>query len=272
MPFFYDIELDMIFTGQSKKEGLYYIHPELIKVLNKYRAKKGFAPISIFDTNLLISGRLWKGRKVMSFWTYPDKNLFTKIIDDLELKSSLHIWNNDWLIEVVIDNKDKIVKDLPYNWKEDSTIEKGNIKLILVDDFEKSKDFKREKHILSPIDKKDIKNYNKKYYKPDGVSDIEYKNMMRNLYQERTNTKPKRSKIEVNYEAIINDFKGNVSKYITKFKLIKSENGYVECNAQGYKKEKIDGFKSKVWVSFKEDLRIEIKSFKTGTVSLLVIK
>ena len=277
LPFFYDTELKILFVGQSKKDGIYYIHPELINIVNKHRSMKGFSPLSINDTNLLISGRIWIGRKVISFWTYPHKSIFNTIIDELESKSSVNIWNNNWLIEVIIGDDDKPVKNLPYNWKNNTAMEKGIIKLIPVEDYDKSKNFNRENHVLSPLYKTKTQtqtHITTRKYKPSKMTDIEYKKMMKNLYQERyenTSTKPKRKKKKINYEAIINNIKGNPIMYVTKFKLKKLEDDWMTCVAKGYRKKQIEGYKTEVWVSFNKELKIDKKSFKHGEIDLLVI-
>jgi len=476
IPFFYDIELNTIFLGQSKIDGIYYIHPELIQIVNKHRSQKGYAPLSIYDTNLLYSGRIWKGRKVISFWSYPDKEMFDIIINKLEDKSSVRIWGNDWLIEVVIGDDNISIKNLPYNWKDNNAMEKGIIKMVPVDEYDKSENFDREDHIKSPLNKSKKPTYYKtSKHKPKNITNIEYKGMMKNIYQEsilsfgeyiketpdyiynrntewemewsdddarpfqyltndlfsgeksgefhlgnygdnhpdmfpsgglysgriwddpskqiisfwdyppnkeefkkiidqlerktghkiwnkdwkievlvdkninrwdieagddmtsdlesiiipvvdytgsedtpkellnmhlkdksklkvptgfgskhkhkyQTNlepiryknmmknvftenvdTKPKRKKKKVIYEAIINDIKGNIISYITNFKMTKLEEKWMTCNVKGYKKKKVEGYKTKVWVYFEDKLKLNTKCFKNGKIELLVI-
>jgi len=52
-------------------------------------------------------GRLWKNEKVISFWTYPDSEDFEKIINEIENKSGMKLWNNNWKIEVISNFEEK---------------------------------------------------------------------------------------------------------------------------------------------------------------------
>jgi len=46
-------------------------------------------------------GRLWLKSKIISFWVYPIDELFKKIIDKLEKKLKIKIFNNGWRIEIL---------------------------------------------------------------------------------------------------------------------------------------------------------------------------
>jgi hypothetical protein len=58
--------------------------------------------------NKCYPGRLWRRKKVMSFWTYPNAILFKDIIKQLEKKLKTKIFNNNWRIEVLKDCNDEI--------------------------------------------------------------------------------------------------------------------------------------------------------------------
>ena len=60
----------------------------------------------------LYAGRLWKKLKVISFWVYPNDKLFVSIINSLEKKLRVKIFNNKWRIEVIKENN-KIEKRDP---------------------------------------------------------------------------------------------------------------------------------------------------------------
>lgn len=47
------------------------------------------------------TGRLWLKHKLISFWEYPPKNKFKKIIKNLEKKAGISIWNPNWKVEIL---------------------------------------------------------------------------------------------------------------------------------------------------------------------------
>ena len=54
-----------------------------------------------FYENRAYAGRLWDDSKVISFWIYPNKDLFKQIINLLEEELDIKMFNNGWKIEVV---------------------------------------------------------------------------------------------------------------------------------------------------------------------------
>ena len=47
-------------------------------------------------------GRIWKDKKLISFWTYPDAQTFKKIIDELSKKLDVNIMGDpEWLVEII---------------------------------------------------------------------------------------------------------------------------------------------------------------------------
>lgn len=47
------------------------------------------------------AGRIWTKLKIISFWVYPNKILFTSIIRALQEKLGIKIFNNGWQIEII---------------------------------------------------------------------------------------------------------------------------------------------------------------------------
>ena len=54
-------------------------------------------------------GRIWKKSKVISFWTYPPRNEMGEVIKLLEKEMKIKIWNNSWLLEIVIGKGGKYI-------------------------------------------------------------------------------------------------------------------------------------------------------------------
>jgi hypothetical protein len=52
-------------------------------------------------------GRIWTKHKVISFWDFPKKYEFDRIINDLEDKLKIEIWNNNYIIEISKRNNGK---------------------------------------------------------------------------------------------------------------------------------------------------------------------
>ena len=49
-------------------------------------------------------GRLWRKSKLISFWVYPDAELFKNMIHSLENKLGIKMFKNGWQIEVIEEN------------------------------------------------------------------------------------------------------------------------------------------------------------------------
>lgn len=139
--------LNKIFTTKS-------VHPVLINILSKENIFIEDDDIPIFTKRdvpnyLKLSGRLYMDYKIITFWDFPkNKEELKKIIEDLENKLNIKIWNNGWKIEII---EDYLNKD--YFWTND--IEK--LSYIPVEEYKGSKDFseeERKKHLESPLFKK----------------------------------------------------------------------------------------------------------------------
>lgn len=50
------------------------------------------------------AGRIWVGKKMISFWEYPDPARFKHIITDLEVALDIGIWHNNYNVEIVTDD------------------------------------------------------------------------------------------------------------------------------------------------------------------------
>lgn len=93
-------------------------------------------------------GRYWENDKVMSFWYYPPKNKFKKVIKDLEKASNLKILNDPkWKIEVIRNKKTgkflDQAKGSDWDWE-----------VIPLSDYIGSSNPKRVPHEKSPLTKK----------------------------------------------------------------------------------------------------------------------
>lgn len=65
------------------------------------------------DNDNIYEGRLWKNKKIISFWDYPPPEDFEKVIKSIESELydkegiDLDMWNNpDWKVEVIISPED----------------------------------------------------------------------------------------------------------------------------------------------------------------------
>lgn len=100
-------------------------------------AKVGYAEGRVYP------GRLWLNDKLISFWVYPNPQLFKTIMITLEKKLNIQIYNNDWRVEV-------IKKDGKIYTKEYNPNDKQN-DYFFPDDFWLNKHI--EKTVLIPVEK-----------------------------------------------------------------------------------------------------------------------
>jgi len=50
--------------------------------------------------DFVFPGRMWVRKKIISFWKYPPKGKFKKLIKDLEKESGVKIWSKGWQVEI----------------------------------------------------------------------------------------------------------------------------------------------------------------------------
>lgn len=153
------------------------------------------------NTITTYSGRLWLNKKIISFWKYPNKEIFIKTINKLEIKLNTKIWNDNWKIEILL------YGDEWYEWTEEN-IPRNEI--IPIEDYLKSENFPEElkqKHIMSWKEKEDLR---KLSTYPNKQKPLEWKQA---LYQEST-------KLDDISKILIekNESVSKKEKIITKFK------------------------------------------------------
>jgi len=125
----------------------------------------------IFDFEF--AGRIWIDRKIISFWYYPDKDIFNKIIDGIEKQMLISIWNNGYLIEIIFGENDEIIKDEEETYQYIGRIYR---KLIPIEEYEKSINSSEKERAIHLMDPKEKEEYYKKYGKPKGFgSDLKSK-------------------------------------------------------------------------------------------------
>jgi hypothetical protein len=111
------------------------------------------------DNDNIYEGRLWKDKKIISFWDYPPPEDFEKVIKSIESelydkeKIDLDIWNDpDWKVEVIISPEDG---EPIWNTKFSSiTPMEYHTKLIPVKNYGGSLNPERTEHEKSPLIKK----------------------------------------------------------------------------------------------------------------------
>ena len=64
------------------------------------------------SNNLAYKGRLWSNSKIISFWVYPKPDVFKQIIKKLEEKTGFKIFNNDWKVDILKNEKGDIKMDI----------------------------------------------------------------------------------------------------------------------------------------------------------------
>jgi len=129
-----------------------------IKGLDKIRkkiAKDTNKPFVSTRSIMDVSGRLWKVPKVISFWLYPTKEEFPKVISDIgnAIKQPNMMNDPEWRVEVIIQKSEKFEKSNKYDWSNASEItEYIPLKDYLGSDKRSSEELAQQ-HIASPMDK-----------------------------------------------------------------------------------------------------------------------
>lgn len=102
-------------------------------------AKLGYAEGRVYP------GRMWLNDKLISFWVYPNPQLFKSMIVALEKKLNIQIYNSGWRVEVI--KKD----DKLYTKEYDPTDKKNDY--IFPDNFWLHNNNNNEKISLIPVEK-----------------------------------------------------------------------------------------------------------------------
>ena len=143
------------------------------------------------DKKDYIAGRLYMDIKIISFWSYPTILEFNDIIDLIENKLNIKIWNNGWKIEIYKGtNKEDFSGVFPDNFDDYLKI----FSQIPIENYVGSKNQPDEiyqQHILSPMKKKKTKSFKQHQikYKLPGEPEIVAKRRLKYLYQENLITK-----------------------------------------------------------------------------------
>ena len=110
-----------------------------------------------------MSGRLFEDEKIITFWKFPkDQEEMRKLVQDLEKCTKLKIWNNDYLVEILIDDSGDIRIPKSYYRKNE---DEDEVFFIPVEQYNGSKtrnalDVQMIKHEMSPIEKEKLRKIN----------------------------------------------------------------------------------------------------------------
>jgi len=167
------------------------------------------------------SGRLWLNKKIISFWNYPNREVFVKIIDELEEKLKLKIWNKKWTIETVFFDKNTPIDRQVPDWRMVNGT--SDVQIISIENYMKSEDVpdeERQLHLMSSAEKDMLRKAGKdplKYYKSLGSNkNIEPIDILKNkqlMYQEKVLYKLWKNEHYKSNESIITkfqDFENNI--------------------------------------------------------------
>jgi hypothetical protein len=132
------------------------------------KLKIGYAGSMHNDSGLdndrcIFPGRIWLNHKIISFWVYPNDILFHQIIDKLEQKLTIKIWNEGWRIEVKKDNdeiKKREIDDKENDLYFGDDFEDYESELIPIEDYAGSEDFddiQKKMHLMNWEEKQRMK-------------------------------------------------------------------------------------------------------------------
>lgn len=150
------------------------------------------------------SGRAWLKKKVISFWEFPDKETFNKIINGLESKLRKKgwikkpMWNNGWKVEILLVKGEVPIDSVEdWEWPKESDFDEIThkeipspfIKLIPIENYLKSENFPdeiKQWHLMTSREKEELRrsgNDPLKYWKSLGKDvPLAYKQA---IYQEK---------------------------------------------------------------------------------------
>ena len=119
---------------------------------------EGWAHLDLsYPDDVAYAGRLWINSKVMSFWVYPNVELFKNFIEKLEKELNTKIFNNGWKIEVIetegeIKRRDVKKSSFDYFFGTRDVKYSRNYKIIPIEKYVGSEDVPEEekiKHLMS---------------------------------------------------------------------------------------------------------------------------
>ena len=107
-------------------------------------------------------GRLWKNSKLITFWVYPNPVLFKDIIEHLEEKLGIQIFNNGWKVEVVKNDEGEIkTKEVkPGEDYKYSNVKWDSSEFVPVEEYVGSEDFsdlQKQMHLMGWAEKQKLK-------------------------------------------------------------------------------------------------------------------
>jgi hypothetical protein len=104
------------------------------------------SPSTIPPIIKLYDGRIFEDIEIISFWRYPDLDTFKRIINKLEKKLKIKIWNDNWLLEIKDDEENRNMYDYVQSYKAETynsqKHEEGEeaYAFIKIEDYKISKD------------------------------------------------------------------------------------------------------------------------------------
>ena len=149
----------------------YGIHPNVMSYFGI--EEKGIPALENFD----YAGRIWKDKKLISFWQYPEtKGKLDEIVKEINnLATDFQIDENEWEIEIYLDEIDPKDKWSDYSGK--------RTKFIKLKDYKTSNDpsaTEYELHLLNAKDKakalKDLGYKPKPIKTPKGMTQAQWRN------------------------------------------------------------------------------------------------
>lgn len=141
------------------------------------------------DSDESYPGRIWLRGKIISFWVYPNVELFKSIIQKIEKELGIKIFNNGWKIEVQMKNgKIKVRKfTSKHNDYYFADGEYQNVKLVPIEEYigsEDVPDIQKKMHLMNWQEKQRMKEQGK--LAPGFGSDIISWDSPRNLQYRQT--------------------------------------------------------------------------------------
>ena len=112
-----------------------------------------------YRSNFKYPGRLWIDHKLISFWIYPDREMFLKIAKDIKDNINIDILEDGWIVEIPINTKDfigNINKHQEGDWLKDIYTENDKkYDFVSTQEYngaiQRSKEELSQEHVKSPL-------------------------------------------------------------------------------------------------------------------------